>query len=145
MRRGALFAAALAGMALGCRLGTDAQPSAPAALTPRFLVTPDSLEFHGQAGDTLLPDQYLSLGYEANVSGRWTGFENGSWLLIPSGGDTLPFFLPVGPRPTGLAAGTYSASIWIIAAQDTVRIPVTLRLDAPPRATRSGSPTLSRR
>ena len=131
MRRGVLFAAALAGLALGCRLGTDAQPSAPAASAPRFLVTPDSLAFHGQVGDTVLPDQYLSMGYEANVSGRWTASEDGSWFFLASIGDTLPFFLPVGPRPVGLAAGTYVASIWVCAGKDTLRIPVTLLLDPP--------------
>jgi hypothetical protein len=128
VRRAVVLAAALTVLASACRIGTDAR--APVSPAPRLLVTPESLAFHGRVGDTILPDKYLSLSLEANASGRWIGFENGSWLLIPTGGDTLPFFLPVGPRPAGVAVGLYSASIWIIAANDTVRVPVTLQLDS---------------
>ena len=133
MRRGAPLAAALVSLALGCRLGTDVRESVSA---PHLVVTPDSLAFHGRVGDTILPDQYVSISYDANVSGHWAASENGSWLIIPSGGDTLPFFLPVGPRPSGLAAGTYAASLWVAAAGDTLRIPVTLQLE--PAASLSG-------
>jgi len=133
MRRGAPFAAALVSLALGCRLGTDVHVPGSA---PHLVVTPDSLAFHGRVGDTVLPNQYVSISYDADVSGRWAASENGSWLVIPSGGDTLPFFLPVGPRPSGLAAGTYAASLWVAAAEDTLRIPVTLQLE--PAASLSG-------
>jgi hypothetical protein len=128
VRRRAAVAAALAALVCSCRIGTEAR--VPAVVAPRLLVAPESIAFHGRVGDTILPDQYLSLSLDANASGRWIGFENGSWLLIPTGGDTLPFLLPVAPRPAGVAAGTYAASIWIIGAIDTVRVPVTLQLDS---------------
>jgi hypothetical protein len=127
VKRSAPLVLALAGWALGCRLGTDAR--VPLTAAPRLIVSPDSLAFRGRAGDSVLPDQYLSLSLDAKVSGRWQGFEDGSWFFLASGGDSLPYFLPVAPRPAGLAAGTYSASIWILAGPDTVRVPVTLRLD----------------
>ena len=120
--------AALAALACGCRLGTEAR--IPASRVPRLIVTPKSLAFHGRAGATILPDQYLSISLDTVVSTRWQAYVNGSWFLLPTTRDTVPFFLPVGGRPAGLAPGSYSASIWIIVPTDSLHIPVTLQLDS---------------
>jgi hypothetical protein len=113
-------------LAAACRFASD-EDAGGVPLVP-LLVTPDSLVFHGRAGDTLLPDRYLTLDVATSVSGRWTASEDGSWFFIPETEGMLPSLLTVAPRPAGLAAGTYAASIWIIAGSDTVRVPVTLEL-----------------
>jgi len=127
MRRLARLAA-LAALAGGCRIGTEAR--VPAGRTPRLIVAPESIAFHGRAGAAILPDQYLSISLDTVVSTRWQAYVNTSWFLLPTTRDTVPFFLPVGGRPAGLAPGSYSASIWIIVPTDSLRIPVTLRLDS---------------
>ena len=93
-----------------------------------ILVTPDSLAFHGRAGDTLLPDRYLTIAFGANVHGTWTAHEDGSWFLLPVTSESEPSLLTVAARPAGLGAGTYAASIWITTGNYTVRVPVTLEL-----------------
>ena len=133
MRAGPAIAAALTALAWGCRIGTEARM--PARMAPRLVVTPESLAFRGQVGDTALPDQYLSLSLDAGAPGRWYGSENGSWMFIPTVSDTLPFFLPVAVRPAGLPAGSYGADVWIVSANDTVGVPVTLQLDSAPSLT----------
>ena len=119
---------ALAALACGCRLGTEAR--IPASRTPRLIVTPESLAFRGRAGATLLPDQYLSIGLDTVVSARWSVHSNATWFLLWWPWDTVPFFMHVGGRPAGLAPGSYSASIWIVVPADSLRIPVTLQLDS---------------
>ena len=118
-----LVFAGAAALAIACRFGTD---SAPPPL--HLIVTPESLAFHGRAGDTLLPDRYLTMSFAEKVEGPWAGFEDGSWFFLATDRGELPFFLTVAPRPTGLGPGTYAASIWVVAGDQTVRVPVTLDL-----------------
>ena len=122
MSRRLLVIAGAAAIAIACRFGTDVPPSL------HLIVTPESLAFHGRAGDTLLPDRYLTMSFAEKVEGPWTAFEDGPWFFLSSGAGELPFFLPVAPRPVGLGPGTYSASIWVVAGSQSVRIPVTLDL-----------------
>jgi hypothetical protein len=113
-------------LAAACRFASD-EDARGVPLVP-LLVAPDSLAFHGRAGDTLLPDRYLTLEAATSVSGGWTASEDGSWFFLPETEGMLPSLLTVAPRPAGLAAGTYAASIWIVAGNDRVRVPVTLEL-----------------
>ncbi|PYP20215.1 MAG: hypothetical protein DMD54_01110 [Gemmatimonadetes bacterium] len=124
--RALLLAGIGLGLALACRFASDEGATGVPPVT--LFVTPESLVFRGRAGDTVLPDRYLTLSFVDNVSGRWSAFENGSWFFLPTTEDTLPFFLTVAPRPAGLGSGTYAASIWIVAVNDTVRVPVLLEL-----------------
>ena len=115
--------AGAAALAIACRFGTDAP-----ARSPHLIVTPDSLAFNGRAGDTLLPDRYLTMSFSEKVVGPWAAFEDGSWFFLATNRGELPFFLTVAPRPVGLGPGTYAASIWVVAGNQTVRVPVTLDL-----------------
>src|SRR6266516_413901 len=111
-------------LAAACRFASD--EDARGVPLVRLLVTPDSLAFHGRAGATVLPDRYLTLDAATSVSGRWTASQDGNWFFLPETEGMLPSLLTVAPRPAGLAAGTYAASIWIVAGNDRVRVPVTL-------------------
>jgi len=113
-------------LAAACRFASD--EDARGVPLVRLLVTPDSLAFHGRAGATVLPDRYLTLDAATSVSGRWTASQDGNWFFLPETEGMLPSLLTVAPRPAGLAAGTYAASIWIVAGNDRVRVPVTLEL-----------------
>jgi len=122
MSRRLLIIAGAATLAIACRFGTDVAPPL------HLIVTPESLAFHGRAGDTLLPNRYLTMSFAEKVEGPWTASEDGSWVLLASNEGELPFFLTVAPRPVGLGPGIYSASIWVVAGSQSVRIPVTLGL-----------------
>jgi len=116
--------AGAAALAIACRFGTDTSLFSPVHL----IVTPESLAFRGRAGDTLLPDRYLTVNSMEKVQGRWGAFEDGSWFFLAENEGDLPSLVTVAPRPGGLGPGTYAASIWVVAGADTVRIPVTLDL-----------------
>lgn len=124
MSRRLLVIAMAAAVALACRFGTDMPPSL------HLIVTPESLAFHGRAGDTLLPDRHLTMSFAENVAGPWTAAEDGTWFFLATDAGELPFFLTVAPRPVGLGPGTYAAAISVVAGSQTVRIPVTLELAA---------------
>lgn len=116
--------AGAAALAIACHFGTDTSLFSPVHL----IVTPESLAFRGRAGDTLLPDRYLTLNSVEKVKGRWAAFEDGSWFFLAAGDGDLPSLVAVAPRPGGLGPGTYAASIWVVAGTETVRVPVTLDL-----------------
>ncbi len=98
-----------------------------------FKVTPATLAFSHQIGDTKLPvAQILAVAGTVPFAAALTG---GPWLSITPVTATAPASARVSVNPTSLAVGTYSATITIITAEQapqTAVIPVSLVVRAAP-------------
>jgi len=108
----------------GCRQFAEPKP-------PAFEVDPSSLSFNGRAGGLDPPSQNVTVSEGDVRPVRWSASADAPWLRLSSGGDTLPYFLGVGVKTAGLAAGTYAATIFVQRTEggrEARTIPVTLGL-----------------
>ena len=131
-----------AGLSVGGYTGTitivpERAPSSPIRVTvllnvePLFKVTPPSLSFDGSLGSDNPPAQNILLD-PGLVRYSYTASTTAPWLKVIPASGTPPVVLKVFADITGLAIGTYTATISINAINTSappVIVPVTLRVD----------------
>jgi len=91
--------------------------------------TPTTLSFQAVQGGTSPTSQIVNVLKNNKHAVTWSGTDSAAWLSISptSGSITGSAQISVSVDPTGLAAGTYTASVTITAAQGgSVSVPVTL-------------------
>jgi uncharacterized protein (TIGR03437 family) len=102
---------------------------------PGLSVQPPILNFRMQAGDAAPPAQSLRIENTAAGGLNWTAgvaTAVGTWLSISPASGSTPGSLQVSVNPSGLAAGSYSASITVrsSAASQGVTVPVNLTISS---------------
>ena len=131
--------------------GPSYASNAPSPVVPAVSASPSSLTFSATAGSgTAVPPQALQLstqGGSAALSFTATASVispvGGNWLQIAQTSGTAPiapvaFSLGVTVDPTGLAPGTYLASI-VVTGQDGSSHPVTVTLNVAPGSGTTGN------
>ena len=115
--------------------------------TPVLTPTPTSLAFTWQTGNALPTGQALAVKSGTSTAAFTTSIvgSNALWLSVSPDTGKLPAALTVRVNPSGLAVGTYTASVRLtatgFAAPSTV--PVTLTVTAPLPTLSLGASTLS--
>ena len=109
----------------------------PAAEGLAFTVRPTALTFNATQDGKTPPDQTLSVSRSRTNQTTVTTSDNASWLTVsPSTTSmTTKAMLTVAVNTSGLAAGTYNATITIKVGKATRTVPVTMTLSSPPSAT----------
>ena len=105
--------------------------------------TPTSLDFEYAIGSASNPDsQTLTLGGQ---SINWSASSSATWLLVASNSGSAPGSLSLSVDPTGLAAGSYAATLTLTntANNDTVDVAVNLSVSEPALVTDQSSLTFS--
>lgn len=102
-----------------------------------FTVSPTALTFNGVRDGTSQPDQTLSVSRKRTNQTTITTSENASWLTVSPATTsmTTQAMLTVAVNTSGLAAGTYNATITIKVGKAMKTVPVTMTLSSPPSAT----------
>ncbi|MBL8216221.1 MAG: hypothetical protein JNK87_36210 [Bryobacterales bacterium] len=104
------------------------------------LATPSPLTFNSAPGSTPV-QQNLTINPGAGVSYSLSAIVNPAWLTIFNPFGTGQQTIPVQANPSGLPAGTYSASIRVTINNTTCDVPVTFTVSTTGGGT--GSPTAS--
>jgi hypothetical protein len=105
--------------------------TAPAA--PNLTLSPASLTFNYQAGGTTPATQNVSVS-SGGPALSYSAATSAAWLTLASADGTTPGTLTVGVNPTGLAAGSYTATVTVTAigaANTPQKLSVTLNVTAP--------------
>lgn len=110
---------------------------APAADCLAFTVSPTALTFNATQDGKTPPDQTLSVSRSRKNQITVTTSDNASWLTVSPATTsmTTKATLTVAVNISGLAAGTYNATITIKVGKATKTVPVTMTLSSPPSAT----------
>ena len=109
--------------------------SIPAGAAPLIKVTPVSLSFTYQAGQTGVPAaQSISI---APASGGTTlavtiAASGGRWLAVSPPSGRTPLTVRAVVNPTGLPIGSYAGSVAVTAGGEAVNVPVALTIRPPP-------------
>jgi PKD repeat protein len=83
--------------------------------TPILQVSPINLSFSAQHGGANPPSQLISITNTGGGTLNWSLTDNAAWLSTNINSGTAPSDVTVSANITGLAAGTYNATITIIA------------------------------
>ena len=127
------------GIGLALAIGIGTSPDAWA-----LTVSPTAISFQAVQGGTNPPSQSVSLSKGNNKPTTWTATDNAAWLTISPGAGSITSTaqMAMAVNTSGLAAGTYSATVTIIAVKGgSAVVPVTLTVA--PATTTSSSPTAS--
>ena len=102
-----------------------------------FTVSPTALTFNAVQNGTNPPNQTLSVYKKRTSLATVTTSDNASWLTVSPATTsmTTKAMLTVAVNISGLAAGTYNATITIKVAKATTTVPVTMTVTSPPSAT----------
>ena len=98
---------------------------------PSLGLSPSAFVFNGLQGQANPAAAPLTISNLGGGTVNWTASSNASWLTLPATSGVAPFTMNVQPDITGLAIGTYSASITVTAAgaqNSPQTIPVTLNI-----------------
>jgi uncharacterized protein (TIGR03437 family) len=101
---------------------------------PSIAVTPTSLQFTYTVGGTVSLAQSIQITNSGGGTLSWAASPSATWVGLSAASGTAPATLSVSVSPTNLAAGSYSATVLIIAAGATgspVSISVSLVVQAP--------------
>lgn len=104
-------------------------------------VSPASLSFNYQSGDSVPASQSVTVGSSTSQSLSYSTSVSNSWITATASGST-PGTLQIGVSPASLSPGTYNGTVTITSASATnspQTVKVTLVVAAPP--TVSASPT----
>ena len=104
-------------------------------------VSPTSLKFQAVQGGTSLSSQTISVNKGTNGPGTWTATESAAWLSLSPGAGTIKKTtqITVSINPSGLAAGSYTTTVFINLSKDgSTSFPVTLTIS--PASTTMGGP-----
>ena len=109
----------------------------PAAECLAFTVSPRALTFNATQDGKTPPDQTLSVSRSRTNQVTVTTSDNAAWLTVSPATTsmTTQATLTVAVNTSGLAAGTYNASITVKVGKATKTVPVTMTLSLPPSAT----------
>lgn len=109
----------------------------PAAEGLAFTVRPTALTFNATQDGKTPPDQTLSVSRSRTNQVTVTTSDNAAWLTVSPATTsmTTKATLTVAVNISGLAAGTYNATITIKVGKATKTVPVTMTLSSPPSAT----------
>ena len=109
----------------------------PAAECLAFTVSPTALTLNAAQDGKTPPDQTLSVSRSRTNQRTVTTSDNASWLTVSPATTsmTTQATLTVAVNTSGLAAGTYNATITIKVGKATETVPVTMTLSSPPSAT----------
>ncbi|MBO0722078.1 MAG: hypothetical protein J2P41_14735, partial [Blastocatellia bacterium] len=100
--------------------------------SPVISVNPSSLSFTATAGGSNPASQTFDISNTGSGTLNFTASDDGSWLTISPTSGTAPATLTASVDISGLAAGTYNATITISASGATnspVNVPVTLTVN----------------
>ena len=99
-----------------------------------FTVSPTALTFNAAQGQTNPPNQTLSISRNRTSQTTVTTFDNVSWLTVSPATTSMTTnaTLTVAVNTSGLAAGTYNATITIKVGKATTTVPVTMTVTSPP-------------
>jgi BACON domain-containing protein len=98
-----------------------------AATTTRLVVSPTSLSFSYQQGGSTPASQSLSVTSSTSTAINFTDSKSSaSWLTISRTSGTTPSSIGVSVNASGLAVGTYNASIALSSSAGSITVPVTL-------------------
>ncbi|MCS6885943.1 MAG: S8 family serine peptidase [Acidobacteriota bacterium] len=101
--------------------------------SPTIGVSPSSLSFSATAGGSNPASQTLSITNTGGGTLNWSASDNAAWLTLSSTSGTAPSNVTASVNISGLAAGTYNATITITATGATnspVTVPVTLTVSS---------------
>ena len=109
----------------------------PAAEGLAFTVSPTALTFNAVRDGSPPPNQTLSVSRSRTSKTTVTTSDNASWLTVSPAtiSMTTKATLTVAVNTSGLAAGTYNATITVKVGKATKTVPVTMTLSSPPSAT----------
>lgn len=102
-----------------------------------FTVSPTALTFNAVRDGASPPNQTLSVFRKRTNQIAVTTSDNASWLTVSPAtiSMTTQAMLTVAVNTSGLAAGTYNATITVKVGKATKTVPVTMTLSSPPSAT----------
>jgi len=109
----------------------------PAAEGLAFTVSPTTLTFNAAQGGTNPSNQTLSVSRNRTRQTTVTTSDNVAWLTVSPATTSMTTnaTLTVAANTSGLAAGTYNATITIKVGSGTKTVPVTMTVTSPPSAT----------
>jgi glucose/arabinose dehydrogenase len=117
-------------------------PGPPPA--PVLSVSPTSLAFSGTAGSANPAAKTISVTNTGGGALSFTASDDASWLTVTPGSGSAPADLTASVNTSGLAAGTYNATVTVSApgvSGSPKTIPVTLTLSPPAPPALAVSPT----
>jgi len=144
---GALSPRLWCGIGLALAVGIWTAPEAWA-----LTVSPTAMTFQAVQGATNPPSQTVNVSKPYNRNTTWTATESATWLTVSPGvgAITSTAQVAVAVNTTGLAAGTYSATVTIkVDKGGSASVPVTLTVasavttTSPPTTTVTGSGTVA--
>lgn len=102
-----------------------------------FTVTPTTLTFNSAQGGTNPSIQTLAISRSRTNQTTVTTSDKVSWLTVSPATTSMTTntTLTVAANTSGLAAGTYNATITIKVGKATTTVPVTMTVSSPPSAT----------
>jgi len=108
----------------------------PASECLAFTVSPTALTFTADQGAANPSNQTLSVHRKRTSQTTLTNSGNASWLIVSPATTTMTTTaqIEVAVDTSGLAAGTYDATITIKVGKATKTVPVTMTLSSPPSA-----------
>lgn len=103
---------------------------------PSISLSASSLSFTGQQGGNNPNGQTLSISNTGGGTLNWSASSNQSWLMLSATSGAAPSSLTVSVNTTGLTAGTYNATISLVASgatntPQTVAVSLTVTTAAP--------------
>lgn len=109
----------------------------PVAECLAFTVSPTALTFNAVQNAPNPPSQTLSVDKKRTSQTTVTTSDNVSWLTVSPATTSMTTntTLTVAANTSGLAAGTYNATITMKVGKATTTVPVTMTITSPPSAT----------
>lgn len=101
--------------------------------TPTIAVSPSSLSFTATLGSANPSNQSLNISNSGSGTLSWSVSDNASWLTLSPTSGTAPSSTTASVNISGLAVGTYNATITITSSGATnspISIPVTLTINS---------------
>lgn len=115
-------------------------PTATTVSTPVLALSPSGLYFSAIAGGANPAAQAIGVTNSGTGTFTWTASDNATWLSLNPTSGTNAGSISAMPNTAGLAPGTYTATVTVVATGSTTKtLPVTLTLTA----ASTGSATLS--
>jgi hypothetical protein len=105
-----------------------------AAPAPTIGASPSTLTFSATQGGANPANQSVSISNTGSGTLTWTVSDNATWLTLSPGSGSGNGTVAVSTNISGLAAGTYNATITVsgTGATNSPTIPVTMTINAPP-------------
>lgn len=102
-----------------------------------FTVSPTTLTFNAVRDGASPPNQTVSISRKRTSQTTVTTSDNVSWLTVSPATTSMTtnVALTVAANPSGIAAGTYTATITIKVGKATTTVPVTMTISSPLSAT----------